>query len=100
VIKAIVGRACPRANDLRRVVEAAKQCTCVKVEDLLLTVGRHSRRKRHAKAPPPLVLFVPRLNFLCHKSWFCEDEGSAQVIPEGVAREVQYVEVIPPEYPA
>jgi hypothetical protein len=100
VIKAIVGRARPLANDLGRVVEAAKQCTRVKVEDLLATVGRHSRGKHHAKAAPPLAFFVPRLNFLCYKSRLCEEERSAQVIPEGIAREVQYVEVIPPERPA
>jgi hypothetical protein len=96
VLIAKVGRLGEAAEDLRGVVVAAKPPARVEVIDLLARVHVRAGGIGDLQAPPSLAALLPGLDLTSFNALPQEAVGGQEIPPDGIAREVEKVEVVPP----
>lgn len=97
MVEAVVGRPAPRAHDVGGVILSSKEPAPIEVEHLPRRMGRDIIREGDPKSSPNLLALRPRLDLAHFESRPSKQERHGHVVPEGVADEVQDVEVVPPD---
>ncbi len=97
MLRAKMRRRCPRGENLRVVVVTPFTQVAIKVKDLLAAVGGDRRIETSSQTMPGLSVLLPGIEDFGLDAVVGEEEGTAQIVPDRVAREVEQIEWIPPQ---
>lgn len=82
-------------SDLGDVVESLKKTFLIKIKGLFCIMSRDGRGKLQLQPLPGLNVFFMRPNLADIDTTLCEQKRRGEVIPIGVAREVEQLQPIP-----
>jgi hypothetical protein len=83
------------AQNIDGALVATQEAVLPEVGDLLAGVAGNTVREGDLQRPPNLVVLTPRSEFLGDETGIGVEEGSGEVGPEGLARKVGDVNVVP-----